>query len=454
MKACAVTLTTICLLSASMPPLQAQHIKQLIVSSTWGGLGKPARGSAVIKSKDDHYAENGRSIPATELASFEASLKEPPLIKPDSANLGISAKWLADHFQESAKYTLYFDYDTSSPAQKALFHNAFIDEKTIRKRIERLYEGFHTDDYPHMEFKLSFDDGTEWIGISNSQNPYMIPWEIQRNGTKIETYNIQISNSLFAILPKSFPNRSRLTDEGNFAMGLLPELAEDTASDIKERWETLGAEGHAADALETLRTSYQVRNASVNSYHNLDYGTKWDNAKIPHEENLHVDLRRPTWPKNFYLAAILLRQEGRTKGADSLLTNASQYENLIFSVPWINSYYKAHPEDYSWLFFVHDRSLTEKGFHIFAGDMKEIGHEELVSRVQPVQAQAALLEDGKGVYWIVLPDKTAILWRVDSLANVMNWDYKTFPTRRCTDYQTSSGGCSGAVISPDGVIAP
>ena len=89
---------------------------------------------------------------------------------------------------------------------------------------------------------------------------------------------------------------------------------------------------------------------------------------------------------------------------------------------------------------------------IFAADMKEGGHEELISRVTPVQEQAALLEDARGDYWVILPDKSAILWRVDSLSTVMGWSSSQFPFVRCTDYQTSSGGCSGTLISPDGKI--
>jgi hypothetical protein len=452
MKAFAVVLAFFYLFSTSPRAAQAQHIEKLVISSSWGGLGKPGRSSITVEHKDDHYLERGRRVPVAKMAFLESALKAPVLTKPDLDNLGISTEWLASHFPEVLKYTTYFDYEAGLPAQQKLFRTAFVDEKTIQRRIERLYKSFHTDDYPQIKVDLTFDDGIMLVVSSVSQNPYMIPWSIQRNGSKSETYNANISRALFDILPENFTNSFRLTDEGQFAMGMLPELARYTASDVKAQWETLGAENRAGDAIGSLKSQYLVRNSSVNSYHNLDYGTKWDTASSPHEENLHADLRRTEWPTNFYLAAVLLHHGQQTEGADNLLRDASKYENLVFSIPWIRKYYDTHSDVYSWLFFVHDRSFSEKAMRIFADDMKEVGHEDLIPRVKAVQEQVALLEDDKGDFWIILPDKSAVLWRVDSLTNVMNWSYSQFPTHRCTDYQTSSGGCSGTVLSSEGEI--
>ena len=191
----------------------------------------------------------------------------------------------------------------------------------------------------------------------------------------------------------------------------------------------------------------------MNSYHNLDYGKEWTDGN-PHEENLQVDLWRPSFPKNFVVAAVLRREGGRVDSSYTLPDRVAPYEQLVFSIPWLKAYLVAHPTDHAFLFFVQDRSFTEKAMRIFAADMKEAGREDLVSKVRVVQDKVALLETGSGDYWILLPDKSVILWRWASLANILLWKPADFPEKECTDYATSSGGCSGTLISPEGIIVP
>jgi hypothetical protein len=103
------------------------------------------------------------------------------------------------------------------------------------------------------------------------------------------------------------------------------------------------------------------------------------------------------------------------------------------------------------MFYVHGESLTDKAMRVFADDMKAIGRNDLVERVHSVQHQAALLESGYGDYWIILPDKTAILWRWQSLDHILKWKVIDFPAHECTDYRTVSGGCAGVAIFLGGV---
>ena len=84
--------------------------------------------------------------------------------------------------------------------------------------------------------------------------------------------------------------------------------------------------------------------------------------------------------------------------------------------------------------------------------MKVIGRNDLVERVRRAQYQSALLESGHGDYWIILPDKTTIMWRWASLNHILKWKVNEFPAHECTDYRDTSGGCSGVVISSDGTF--
>jgi hypothetical protein len=227
-------------------------------------------------------------------------------------------------------------------------------------------------------------------------------------------------------------------------------LGDETANAVERRWELLGAQHASADALAILRRVYEVRGATVNSYHDLAFGKAWNGGE-PHEENLHATLWSEGFPKGFTVSAILLRQDGNTAGADELLKRAPMYSDLVFSVPWLDAYLKSHPEKHAWMFYVHGESLTDKAMRVFADDMKAVGRDDLVERVRTAQHQAALLESGHGDYWIVLPDRTAILWRWQSLDHILKWKVADFPAHECTDYRTVSGGCAGVTISRDGV---
>ena len=230
-------------------------------------------------------------------------------------------------------------------------------------------------------------------------------------------------------------------------------IGELTADTIEGRWNLLKAQHDSADALAVLRSEYEVRSATVNSYHDLAFGKAWDGGE-PHEENLHATLWRRGFPEGFTVAAILLRQNGKTEGANELLKRAPAYEDLVLSVPWLDAYLKSHPKEHGWLFYVHGESLTDKPMKVFAADMKAVGREDLVDRVRAVQQQAALFESGHGDTWIVLPDKTAIMWRWESLDHILKWKVNEFPAHECTDYRTVTGGCAGVVISPSGEIEP
>jgi hypothetical protein len=435
----------------SIARAQTKDVQTITIQSTWGGLGTPARSSLVIKREGNQYIANQQSIRVEQVGAFLRAIEARPIQEPNPSNLGITPQWLREHVEEAGRNAIYFDYQAGAADQKELFRKAFEDEKTIQERLKSVYASFHTDDYPGMNIELKLVDGEVIKITSSSQHPFMIPWKIAQGKATTITYNADISRALFEMLPEKFTNREALTAENEYATGILQELASDTGNQIRSSWEALKAQHKAGDALTILKQNYQVRRSDVNSYHNLVYGKEWTGGN-PHEENLQADLWKPDFPKNFVVAAILLRNGEQTVGADSLSRISPKYEELVLSIGWLKEYWKTHPDEHAWLFYVHDRSLTEKAMRIFAADMKQAGKEELVAKVRAAGDEAALLETGRGDYWIILPDKSLILWRWQSLNNILLWKPGDFPAHRCTDYATVTGGCAGAIISSDGAI--
>jgi hypothetical protein len=450
MKVCRIPFLSLLLVVSISSHAQTPQIQSLRVQSAWGGLGKPAHSDFSIQRQGNSYSAEGRAVPSDSLNALMSAIQEAPLGIPTAANLGITAQWLQEHADQAGGHASRLYYKDGLPEQKALFREAFKDQRTLPSRVKQVYESFHTDDYPHMQAQLVLQNGAQVTLTSDSQNPYMLPWCVTANGATTKTYNADVSRALFDLLPRKFDNRERLTDEPDSSLGLLSMLGEETASTVERRWELMGAQHASADALAVLRSAYEVRSATVDSYHDLAFGKAWDGGE-PHEENLHAALWRQGFPKGFTVTAILLRQTGDTEGASELLKRAPIYENVVFSVPWLDAYFKDHPQEHASLFYVHGESVTDKAMHVFAADMKAAGRNDLVTRVRSVQHQAALFESGHGDYWIILPDKTAILWRWESLDHILKWKVNEFPAHECTDYRTVSGGCAGVVISPDGV---
>jgi hypothetical protein len=430
---------------------QTRDVREITVQAGWGGLGPSGKSDLLIKREGDHYVANGNVVDETLVDGLIHAIEEPIIPQPTLENVGLGAAWLEDHVTAAGKFAYMVHYDDGSPAQKALFRSSFVDAPKAQRRLKQLYASFHTDDYPHLAFRVTFKDGTSVSVDSTSQHPFMIPWKIVRDGKSQETYNVQISRALQALLPEKFTNRGRLADGDQYSDGLLGELAGYTSSDIKTQWEALGAEQLAGSALESLKKHYIVRRSEVNSYHNLDYGKAWDGGE-PHEENLQVDLWRPGLPPKVVVAGILLRQDGKVEGVEGLPEKSSRYERLVLSVGWLTKYWRDHPANNAWIFYIHDRSFSEKAMRIFAADMKEAGHENLTAKVRAVQEEAALVETDGGEYWIILPDRSAILWRWANSNHILGWKPSDFPVQRCTEYNSVDGGCSGATISPDGEV--
>jgi hypothetical protein len=321
MKACCILLLSLLLAVSICSQAQTPQIQTLKVQSAWGGLGKPAHSDFSVQRQGNSYSAEGRAVPSDPLSALMNAIQE-PLGIPTAANLGVTAQWLHEHADQAGGHTSRLYYKDGLPEQKALFREAFEDQRTLPSRLKQVYESFHTDDYPHMRAQLILQNGAQITLTTDSQNHYMLPWCISANGTTTtKTYNANISRALFALLPPKFNDRERLTDEPDSSFGLLGMLGEETASTVERRWELVGAEHASADALAVLRSTYEVRSATVNSYHDLAFGKAWDGGE-PHEENLHAALCRQGFPKGFTVTAILLRQNSVTEGAGELLKRA------------------------------------------------------------------------------------------------------------------------------------
>lgn len=431
--------------------MTAQNVRSIHVIGSWGGLGTPAKSEIHIHSSATETKEKGIAVSPIALARLVSALQEPALAKPSASNLGISTAWLRSHVEVAGRNASMLWFDQGTPAQKQFFREKFADLSTLQSRLDDVYEGRHTDDYPGMKIDIHLENGDTMTATSRSQNPLMLPWCVGLGSAPCaETFNSHISEALYDLLPKNFTNRERLRDTDTF-VGLAPQMGLYMSSALEKDWNMIGVQDKDATSLAKLRQHFTIRYADINTYNDLPFNEVPNQGKKV-DENLQVILWRPEFPPHFTIEAHLLREQGQTLGVDEVFDKTNHYANTVLAVPWLAGFLRAHPEQGAYIVYVHGTSMTDKAMRIFAQDMHLTGHDALVQRSRASQNEDVLLETGSGDWWIILPDHSMILWRWASLHPILKWPTNTFSAKRCTDYQEVTGGCDGSLISPTGEI--
>ena len=441
------------MLLAPLPAIaQKTNIDQIVIRSTWGGLGKPDSSELTITHKGSGYSVAGRTINAQLIQDLIDAVNEPAVSKPDLGNLGITRDWLEKNAKLGAA-----DYGkdyilTAALNQQNLFFASYNDTTFIEKLLPSMFqeEGLRwTDDYPQIEIRLQTHSG-KWINFSSDAQPlFMLPWKIETEGATFKTYNAHISRALAKLLPNKFTNRERIEGEG-----LRGVLATAVMREIEDDWKRLDAENKAGTDIDRLRRKFRVSNLEINNYHNVEYGVEWKKGN-PNETNLHASLRAPGFPKNFFIGLVLPVRTNTVENVELFLNNIDRYRQLVESVPWLKTFLAGHFTLSVELKFVADCSLSDKAMRMFAADMELVGKEALVTQIASRQKEIALILVGRTysqAYWLVLPDKTMVLWRFSADDSLLKWTRHDFTLGNCADYQSNSSQCAGALISAAGEI--
>jgi hypothetical protein len=439
--------TFVIVLSCSTSLLAQQpHVVKITVESRWGGLGAVSHTEVLIAKDGNGYLRERDRLDGQLVGSLSIALNEPPVPTPELKNLGINQAWLdANAVPAVEKYAGSFD--DAAPNQKTLYQESFTNETLVGQVIPSLFNFSRSDDFPSAKVEVTFEDGSTTTALSASQYLFMLPWKVMRNGEAITTYDANISRAVAALMPNEATNRSRIAGEA-----LDVDLAEAVMHHIEKEWNLLDVENRVGGTLTTLRGTYTVESAEINAYHGVAYGVAWKGNQ-PHEENLHVVLRQESFPQSFFENAIFLYIDGNVSGTEDFLQNAGKYENLVFSVPWLNHLTAGYPGYRIELLWVHDRSFSEKAMKIFATDMDAVGKGALANEVRAEQDKIALITIDYDDYWLVLPDERMIFWRYSTVSGLLNFKASDFSVQRCAEYSSVTGGCVGAVILPDGTFA-
>src|ERR1700678_1920705 len=100
MKRCRVLVSLLLMVISICSHAQTLQIQTLTVQSAWGGLGSPAHSDFSAHRQGDSYNASGQ-ITNTLLNALLNAVQEAPVIVPNAANLGITARWLKEHADQA-----------------------------------------------------------------------------------------------------------------------------------------------------------------------------------------------------------------------------------------------------------------------------------------------------------------------------------------------------------------
>lgn len=402
-----------------------KDVRQISIKSHWGGLGPRQDATVTILREQNSYKRNGQTVDPGLVDALVASLEAPRISSPNLTNLRITQSWLKSQIAEQQPRSSAQATETTT-GQHALFEKSFTDPKVIAGILPEIFKNWHTDDYPTVRVEVTFVDSSKLAAYTNSQFVFMLPWCI---GTeKRKDFNADISRAVSALLPEDTVNKDRLA-----GIGLAKDMTEAVMSSIEDEWNLLGAQEMVGGSLTALRQKYQIVATEIDPYLRPEYGPQKYNPNAE-EMSLHATLRKSSFPGNVFDALSLKIANGEVEGITNFLNTAAKYENLVFSIPWFNTFIREHPKVPFRISYVDTASFGEKAMLTFSGDMKLRERPDLIEKVSHQQSQIALVMVGSTYsesYWLVFPDKHMLLWRYIGPGGLLKWTPAEFGEGEC-----------------------
>ncbi|TCV94559.1 hypothetical protein EC912_10342 [Luteibacter rhizovicinus] len=266
----------------------------------------------------------------------------------------------------------------------------------LARMMTKGFDATHSDDYPYIAVEAVLSDGSTLSAHSVSQQYLMLPW---KNGAGQVTYATDMARATLALLPSQATNRQRL----NARLEDLDTLVEMGLSEPLMR---LGVEAMAGKALKTLEATFKIRNAAM---------------VMPIEQEdpqMDADLQLPDSPANFSLTTRLsLVGDTLAHGDEDIARIAAQLK-VVQAAPAMVARMKSAP---STVFRMSDdfgsAVLKTRTAAQFVQQMQAMHKLPELETNPEVMQGAVMVEEGKApIYWMVLADHRAVLWKQYSSA--------------------------------------
>lgn len=381
-------------------------IKRITIQSAWAGLGKPSDVSLVIEPAGDAYRMTGtqgdaaggkretlpaQTVPAAKIHSLLAAMRAPVRPTLDPAIF----KPLVAHMQQQLdRWIVEMKIPEHSPVQQkvAAWREGLRRDDVLAAALVRGLVMSHTDDFPFARVEATLSDGSAISMRSDSQHFMMLPWKNQQDEP---SYAAELPLALAAVLPPSIVNQQRMGRDSLRDFD-LDEVLQTGLGDDGGRFR---AEAAAPDAYRVLSEQFVIVSIEPVGF----YGPQLD-----------AELRLPDGPTNLTLRT-RLDYKGSSLADTRQLEQLSKQLRLIQASPGMAARMRAHPEDayrtstFGW------GSWNKPTPEQFLAQMQAMNKLPELKSHPELLRDAVLVEEGRQpAYWVVLPDRRAVLWKIYS----------------------------------------
>lgn len=415
----------------------ADRVVRIQITSSWDGLGKPAKKSWTIKNKAGSFSSGRTKVDKDAIEGLLVAIGSPAMERPTLSALGITQSWLDENADVAMREHLTAWDGEPSSEQKELFTKYFTNYQFVEGLLPRYYASFWTDDAPYFHMEISWENGRKVTVASQAAHQFMVPWRVTSGSEEFATYSTAISRAIYRLMPAGVVNRGRIGGKA-----IRPVIREEVMREIQDQWNLLDSERRIGKELAALKPKFtllksQVYGGCIMSFER-DFCQPWDAELLPNTSTPNVRVR-----------VSLPYRDGKLVGFDDFLLQVSHFTDLALSAPWLARYLETHPEVLFEVRYVEGRSVTPKAARSFLDDMRKHGRTELADYVESRLASSSSLTVRQGdcwSYWIVLPTQEMVLW-LFNCPTVMNR-----PASEFTPWDTYGSHATGALHSPGGEV--
>lgn len=396
------------------PLLRAEStpsVTRITIQSYWAGYSPvtPVKTDLVIERHGGGYRLSGtinrhkfakpepvevvppKVVPVVRIAALVSALRAPAQSVVDLKAIGLSPLEVQQAIDTAWQMTGLANLHAPIRAKADALRESLRQSDTLAATITRGFAAWHTDDAPYVAVKVEMSDGTILSSCSTSQQAFMLPW---KDAAGEASFNTAIPVAIQALLPRGSTNRERLRSPDVDLDELLPE-------GLAEQAGLLRTEDEAGPALRELEARFKVSNV----------------APLPAYEGeaplLAADLQLNDTPANLVLSTRLPLGGGALISGKADIDRIASALTLAQSNPALLARMKASPTHQ---FTMSDRFgwewLNARTSRQFVDQMQAMGKlPELKSHPQSMQGAVMVLEGKDPIYWIVLPDHRAVLWK-------------------------------------------
>jgi hypothetical protein len=356
-------------------------------------------GGACIAKIESGPGDAQRRVPpypvaAADVRRLVAAMEAPALPVPDARLIGYTDAEIKAAIDAVVPVGSFDKAPGDVRAKLAAIRTSLHDQRGLSEALREGFASMHPDDFPHSRVEIRLTNGRRLTAHAGSQHALLLPWTNQDN---IATYAPELPRAVAALLPKDAPNRDRLQRTRGLDLEMMLNEA------LGEQLVALDAEAFAAPALARLRKQFLV-----------DRVVRSHNA-AEKRDDLHVLLHRRGEPANFGVNGLLTAHDGMLDASsDAALARFPLLLDRALAAPGMAERIAAKPAS---RFMVFDESamaehvMDARTARQFVEQMHAIGKLRKLDADSPQLKDALLVVEDGLTFWVVLPDRRAILWK-------------------------------------------